>query len=671
MWFTLDDVRAVRWWSRYAVYPLTCVAAVMLDCWHLVPHLLLGSLCRYAANLLVTILSKLDCVAEPRKIHRSNPPARQHERELDWDGALIWSPAAFVAVDAVTPWLRAESVVPLSWTSVLACLAGHYLVVEPVYYLFHRWLHTPEVYRKSHAHHHSSIITEAISGTSHPFLELMGYLANFSFAFLVPAWCGLFSYELIYLYFVWFDLMNCIGHCNFEAMPQLLQWGPLKYVVYNSSFHSLHHSKFKFNYCLFCPVWDYLCGSVHPTSQALYNKVLSQPPRPLEAVFLGHGHAVHSMLHLPWLSPYLATHEHKMRWWMLPLQPFMALWAVFCRYCMPTVCVQRYQYLGTQCTTWCLPVTGHFYLMKSHKQAISDMIVQAALDADKAGARYLGLGALNKAQWINHGGDDIVRQLPPSCRVKVVHGNTLTAAAVFQALLHHTQPGDEIFMTGSTSKIGRALCLLLARRGNVVRMLSNCDERFEQIRAEAGPHASKLQRARTYGDSVGCRSWVLGKQMSEPDILKHIPVGSALVDYAVPHVAGHVAQRYCYVNGAALSYDPRDCDLTFCHDVPGTVPACLAATIIHAREDLGHHECGEIAIDEVEAWWTKAAKHGFRLDCLSECPKSPGSDSSRSGGQGRKRTREEGDGASMRVEPAEGPRAIRARTAVKSGKLID
>uniref|UniRef100_A0A6T1L6G4 Fatty acid hydroxylase domain-containing protein n=1 Tax=Alexandrium monilatum TaxID=311494 RepID=A0A6T1L6G4_9DINO len=671
MWVTPDDLESMRWWSRYLVYPLTCIAAAALGNWHLVPHLMLGTLCRYAANLFVTFLSKLDTVAEPRRIHRANPPARQHLRELDWDGALLFSPAAFVLVDAVTPWLRADWVVPLDWSSLLACFVGHYLVVEPVYYVYHRWLHTPDVYRLSHAHHHSSIITEAVSGTSHPMLELLGYLANFSFPFLVPAWCGLFSYELIYVYFVWFDLMNCIGHCNFEAMPRILQWGPLKYLVYNSCFHSLHHSKFKYNYCLFCPLWDYLCGTAHPTSEALYAKVLSQPPRKLDAVFLGHGHFAYSMVHLPWLSPYLATHEHRLRWWMAPLQPLLALWAVVCRYCMPTACVQRYQFLGTQCATWCLPVTGHFFLMRSQKRAISDMIMKAVLDADGAGARYLGLGALNKAQWINHGGEDIVRQLPPGCSIKIVHGNTLTAAAVFQALLHHTQPSDEIFMTGSTSKIGRALCLLLARRGNVVRMLSSCDARFEEIRADAGPHADKLKRARAHSESTGCRAWVIGKQMSEAEILEHIPLGGVIVDYAVPHVPAHVAQRYCYINGAALSYDSRDCDLTFCHDVPGTMPACLAATIIHAREDSGRHECGEINENDVEEWWDKATRHGFRLECLSGCPKSPSSDSSRSPPR-RKRSREE-DEAAMQVEPAaEGVlRATRARTAAAGGRALD
>jgi len=297
------------------------------------------------------------------------------------------------------------------------------------------------------------------------------------------------------------------------------------------------------------------------------------------------------------------------------------------------------------------------------------MIMQAVLDADAAGVRYFGLGALNKAQWINHGGADIVELLPPDCKIKIVHGNTLTAAAVFEALLTHTQPQEEIFMTGSTSKIGRALCLLLARRGNTVRMLSGCDARFNEIRAEASQHAGKLKRAHTFADSTGCTAWVIGKQMSEDEIVKHIPFGTVIVDYAVPHVPKHVADRFCYVNGAALSYDSRDCDLTFCHDVPNTVPACLAATLIHAREDLGHHECGEIEVEEVLGWWEKATKHGFRLDCLGDRRASQNLLHSVAS---RKRTREDSDTEFLQVKLVkEGLQSRRARLLDADSQMCD
>lgn len=391
----------------------------------------------------------------------------------------------------------------------------------------------------------------------------------------------------------------------------------MKYFVYTSAYHSLHHTKYKFNYCLFCPIWDYLGGTVHPTTDELHGQVLNQAPRKFDAVFLAHGHGLHSMLHLPWFSPYLATHQHEVRWWMKPLQPFNFVWALICRYFIDTTCIQRYQFRGTQCATWCLPVTAHFYFMRSHREAIFEMILKAVRDADDAGVRYLGLAALNKAEWINHGGCDIISRLEEHRKIRVVHGNTLTAAAVWQALRQYTQPKDEIVFAGSTSKIGRALCILLARRGNTVHMITGCQERFDKIRADAGEEAGRnLVRVKSYEEGKGRRHWIIGKQMSNESIKELIPPGSLIVDFAVPHVPLEIAAAYRYVNGAALNYSRRDTDLTFCHDVPNTMPACLAATIIHAREDRGEHEIGEIDVEDVEGWWDRAVKNGFSLSCI-------------------------------------------------------
>ncbi|CAJ1410600.1 unnamed protein product [Effrenium voratum] len=212
---------------------------------------------------------------------------------------------------------------------------------------------------------------------------------------------------------------------------------------------------------------------------------------------------------------------------MLPLQPITFVWVLFCRYFLNTANVQRYHYRGTQCATWCLPVTGHFYFMQSHRKPISDMIVQAVKDADDAGVKYLGLAHLNKAEFINQGGKDLLPQLGDR-KIRVVHGNTLTAAAVWQALREHTQPKDEIVFAGSTSKIGRALCILLAKRGHTVRMITGCEERFQKIKGEAGDGFLPLAEVQTYEEGVGCRAWILGKWMEPKRIQARLGFSRAL-----------------------------------------------------------------------------------------------------------------------------------------------
>ena len=151
-----------------------------------------------------------------------------------------------------------------------------------------------------------------------------------------------------------------------------------------------------------------------------------------------------------------------------------------------------------------------------------------------------------------------------------------------------------------------------------MRLLTSSEERYLTLKAEAArlfgaEAAARLTRAPTYADAAGAGVWVIGKLIRPDDLKAHVAAGSLLIDYAVPHVPDELAARYRYVNGAALAYEPRDTDLTFCHDVPGTVPACLAATIIHCREESREHECGEVDIESIDGWWKRAEAHGFRL----------------------------------------------------------
>ena len=61
---------------------------------------------------------------------------------------------------------------------------------------------------------------------------------------------------------------------------------------------------------------------------------------------------------------------------------------------------------------------------------------------------------------LNGGGVLFVKK-HPNLRVRVVHGNTLTAAVTINQI-----PKDvkEVFLTGATSKLGRAIALYLCRK---------------------------------------------------------------------------------------------------------------------------------------------------------------------------------------------------------------
>jgi hypothetical protein len=67
-----------------------------------------------------------------------------------------------------------------------------------------------------------------------------------------------------------------------------------------------------------------------------------------------------------------------------------------------------------------------------------------------------------------NGGGKLFVDKHPNLRVRVVHGNTLTAAVILNEI---PQDVKEVFLTGATSKLGRAITLYLCQKK--VRVLVN------------------------------------------------------------------------------------------------------------------------------------------------------------------------------------------------------
>jgi len=60
-----------------------------------------------------------------------------------------------------------------------------------------------------------------------------------------------------------------------------------------------------------------------------------------------------------------------------------------------------------------------------------------------------------------NGGGTLFVNKHPDLRVRVVHGNTLTAAVILNEIPSNVKV---VFMTGATSKLGRAIALYLCRK---------------------------------------------------------------------------------------------------------------------------------------------------------------------------------------------------------------
>jgi aldehyde decarbonylase len=626
---------------RYLIFPLAWLLSWGRAWQRIVEHALAATALRYFVHMVATFCVKCDALSADRKILLRNPPSSQHERERDWDLSLVLAPAMLGLLGALSPHFRDERIVPFNWASVGVCLATHMLVVEPIYYVYHRFvLHHPSLFRYSHAHHHSSVVAEVVTGNSHPIPELLSYLALFSLPLFVLACAGILSFELLYGYAAVFDLANLVGHTNVECVPRFWQSHPiLKSLFYTTSFHSLHHTAFSCNYSLFCPLWDYVGGTLHPRTDGLYEEVVERASEEPELVFLVHYNGPESLLHAPHLSTYLAVSERVLRWWMIPIWPLLwiAMWLLFWllpQFNCPAVCLQRFKYRGTRCSLWCVPApiaayVPTFPISKWTLPHLRRVILSAAIQAHKAGARVVGLGALNKAQWLNGGGcelRDALVNMEKVTSLSVVHGNGLTAAAVWQTLLLRSKPTDRVLVVGATSKIGTALCLRLAARGNPVLVRTDSEARgLELLRRLSMIETKDVERPNSKHSLIldwcdsrtsSCHIWVLCEQLDAAVLRSCAPHDALLLNVAVPDPSRSFRAAnpdFHFVDAAALSFERSHCDLTFCFDIPGTMPACLAGALLHVRAGWKTHETGEVDAERLEDLWSRATADGFRL----------------------------------------------------------
>ena len=72
-----------------------------------------------------------------------------------------------------------------------------------------------------------------------------------------------------------------------------------------------------------------------------------------------------------------------------------------------------------------------------------------------------------------NGGGNLFVMKHPNLNIRVCHGNTLTAAVIIKEIPDHV---TEVFLTGATSKLGRAIALYLCRKG--VRVLVSLEYLF-------------------------------------------------------------------------------------------------------------------------------------------------------------------------------------------------
>ncbi len=241
---------------------------------------------------LVALITRLAHapVADHQRVYQIAIPVEQEHREQWWQVPFVVDGIGFAlltywGVLQFIGWTDFPNLI-LTAASFVALILTHMLITEPLYYGYHVLLHRIPMLRRHHIKHHKATVPRPPSGFTFTVFERVSYLVLFSLTVLIVGWVDLLTPLGFFTYFLAFDFLNSIGHCNVEFFPKWYGQSPLKWLVYSPSFHSLHHSRWEGNYSLFMPIYDRLFGTVESESDVLFHRAQS-----------GHGPNNFSRLH--------------------------------------------------------------------------------------------------------------------------------------------------------------------------------------------------------------------------------------------------------------------------------------------------------------------------------------------------------------------------------------
>lgn len=348
--------------------------------------------------------------------------------------------------------------------------------------------------------------------------------------------------------------------------------------------------------------------------------------------FLFIAHWVENWNWMLWWSKDLQQHpQHAWRWmWLWPVFFIISLFYLFGKKSYDEV--DQFQFNGRlEGKIALIRNFGWQFFLKSQQNKIRARILKTVL-VEQEKVDVIGLGALTKAEWLTAGGKWVVDKLGDKLKIPVVHGDTLTAGVVIKRILQFNPVS--VFLTGGTSKIGRAVALELATRGITVKLFTESRKRFVEIQREAGecgkflvwPAIQKKDGSEVASLSEGrdCSLWVTGKAIPAGwKLLRFIPKGATVINFSVPNPVSERTFKkrpdVRFVEGGLIAFDSKRSSQSFNMRLwDGETYACHAGTMVHAYMGWTEHEVGPVDIARIWSVWTAAENLGFYLSPLPQ-----------------------------------------------------
>ena len=196
-----------------------------------------------------------------RKISEGLRKPKQNQKEIKWSAITSFTfTLSFVGM----MWLYREGKTSIyadaseyGWWYLPFSLVLALVIHEVYYYFLHRWMHRPKIFKHFHYVHHDSVVTSAWTAFSfHPVESILQSLIVPVIIILLPLHYGVISIMLIVM-----TVTANINHLHIEIYPKGFSKNWFGKWWIGSSHHSLHHSKYRFNYGLYFTFMDRLFGT--------------------------------------------------------------------------------------------------------------------------------------------------------------------------------------------------------------------------------------------------------------------------------------------------------------------------------------------------------------------------------------------------------------------------
>ncbi|KAF7844966.1 very-long-chain aldehyde decarbonylase CER1-like [Senna tora] len=495
----------------------------------------------------------------------------QVDREITWDdqilltGILYYGGYMIFPEASYMPYWRTDGVI------ITALL--HMGVVEFLYYWLHRALHHHFLY----------------SPVIHPFAEVLAYFVLFAIPQLTALFTRTISIASLFGYVFYIDFMNNLGHCNFEFIPnKLFSFFPIfKYLCYTPSFHSLHHTKFRTNYSLFMPIYDYIYGTMDEASDETYETSLKRPKESPNVVHLTHLTTPDSLYHLPIGIASLASNplsSSSSKWYLRFMWPFTFWFNLMAWILGHSFVSERTTFKNLTLQTWVVPRFTKQYLSKKQTPKLNKLIEEAILEANSCGVKVLSLGLLNQ--------------------MKIVDGSNLAAAIVVNSIPKGT---NKVLLRGNFDKLYFSIANALCQRNVQVVTLYQDELRMLELKLNT---KRKQSFALLAADST-LKIWLVGDGWNEEE-QKKAPKGSVFIPFS--QFPPNKLRKDCFYHYTpAMIAPPSFINMYSCENwLPRrAMSGWRIAGIVHALEARNTIDCGFTTFS-INNIWHATLRHGFQ-----------------------------------------------------------